>query len=148
MISGSANQPIVIVDDDDLDAEQTIEALREGGIVRPIVRLNDGVEAIDYLRRLGEAGNQETPPAFMLLDLKMPRQDGLDVLRFRRGRVQLHHVPVIMFTSSAHERDIEDSADLGANAYVVKPVNPRAYGEAVKATGRFWCEYNRAVGQG
>lgn len=141
-------QPIIVVDDDDLDAEQTIEALRDGGISRPIVRLSDGVEAISYLRRLGEAGNQEVSPAFVLLDLKMPRQDGKDVLRFRKARSPLQNVPVVMFTSSAHERDIEDAAELGANAYVVKPVNPRAYGEAVVATGRFWSEYNRSMTQG
>jgi CheY-like chemotaxis protein len=138
-----ARLPIVVIEDDDLDAEQTTDALRRGGVTRTIIRLNDGAEAIDYFATLSDARASAPPPAFVLLDLKMPKFDGLDVLRFRSEQPALRLFPVIVFTSSAYELDIERSAQLGANAYVVKPVDPRAYEATVAATGKFWSEYDR-----
>lgn len=141
----SPRQPIVVIDDDDLDAEQTTDALRASGITREVIRLADGEQAIEYLGRIGASASVHVPPAFVLLDLKMPKLDGLDVLRFRATHPALRAIPVIVFTSSAYELDISRSVEFGANAYVVKPVDPREYGRAIAATGAFWSEFDRTM---
>lgn len=111
--------------------------------VRPLDVVRDGQEALDYLRREGSfqqrIGNN---PAVLLLDLKMPRVDGLEVLRTIRGDVALQGIPVVMLTSSREERDIIESSKLGVNAYVVKPVDFPQFVEAIKQVGALWALTN------
>lgn len=141
-------RPMLVIEDDDLDAEMTIEALHACGVKCPIVRLNDGAAAVDYLARASKDEFDDVLlPSLMLLDIRMPRLDGIDVLRFRRGVEALRDVPVVMFTSSVHDSDVNRCIELGASAYVVKPVDPKSYSAAVEATGRFWYRFNRVAQQ-
>ena len=103
----------------------------------------DGAEALDYLYRRGEyTGRSEGNPAVVLLDLKMPRVDGLEVLRQVKGDPVLRRVPVVVMTSSREDRDLNTCYELGVNAYVVKPVKFQAFVEAVQQVGAFWAVLN------
>jgi two-component system response regulator len=136
---------ILVVEDSLADAEMTIDALREGHIANPIVHVEDGVEALDYLHRKGAfADRPEGNPAVVLLDIKMPRMDGIEVLREIRTNALTHHIPVVILSSSREERDLAASWDLGVNAYVVKPVDARQFFEAVQTLGQFWAVMNEA----
>jgi two-component system response regulator len=134
---------ILLVEDSDADAEMTIDALRQAKLANPIVHVEDGVEALDYLFARGEyAGKANGVPAVVLLDIKMPRLDGIEVLREIRGSDKLKHVPVVILSSSREETDLARSWDLGVNAYVVKPVNASQFFEAVQMLGQFWAVMN------
>ena len=142
--------PILLVEDSDLDAELTGAALAELRLANPIVRLRDGVEALDYLASRG-AYAERAPghPVVVLLDLKMPRVDGLEVLSWIRADPTWRQLPVVMLTSSREERDLVRSYELGANAFVVKPVDGEQFTEAVRAIGAFWALINEpATGRG
>ena len=103
----------------------------------------DGLEAMDYLHRRGKFSDRpEGLPAVLLLDIKMPRMDGLEVLRQLRADEQLKRLPVVVLTSSREESDLARSWDLGVNAYVVKPVDSEQFFTAVKTLGRFWAVLN------
>lgn len=134
---------ILLVEDDPKDVELTLVALGEYKLANEVDVVRDGQEALDYLRREGSfqerVGNN---PAVLLLDLKMPRVDGLEVLRTIRGDVALQRIPVVMLTSSREERDIIESYKLGVNAYVVKPVDFPQFVEAIKQVGAFWLLIN------
>ncbi len=105
--------------------------------------MEDGIEAMDYLLRRGKFANRaEGLPAVILLDIKMPRMDGIEVLREVRGSDALKHLPVVVLTSSREETDLARSWDLGVNAYVVKPVDSEQFFNAVKTLGRFWAVLN------
>ena len=135
---------ILLAEDSDRDAELTISALVKHSLVNNIQRVRDGVEALDYLYRRGQfsdrlAGN----PAVVLLDLKMPRVDGLEVLCQIRSDPQLKLIPVVMLTSSPQEQDVRRSYELGASAYVVKPVDFDEFVQAVKLVGMFWASINQ-----
>ena len=132
---------ILLVEDNPNDAELTLKAL--SGMVNEVLHLWDGAEALDYLYRRGEfssrpAGN----PAVVLLDLKMPRVDGIEVLRQLKGDPELKKVPVVVMTSSREDQDLNNCYDLSINAYVVKPVKFQAFVEAVKQVGAFWAVLN------
>jgi two-component system, response regulator len=134
---------ILLVEDSDADAEMTIDALRQAKLANPIVHVEDGVEALDYLFARGEyAGKANGVPAVVLLDIKMPRLDGIEVLREIRSSDKLKHVPVVILSSSREETDLARSWDLGVNAYVVKPVNASQFFEAVQMLGQFWAVMN------
>jgi two-component system response regulator len=134
---------ILLVEDSDADAEMTIDALRQAKLANPIVHVEDGVEALDYLFARGEyAGKANGVPAVVLLDIKMPRLDGIEVLREIRSSYKLKHVPVVILSSSREETDLARSWDLGVNAYVVKPVNASQFFEAVQMLGQFWAVMN------
>ena len=134
---------ILLVEDSDADAEMTIDALRQAKLANPIVHVEDGVEALDYLFQRGSwAGRQTTVPAVVLLDIKMPRLDGIEVLREIRGSERLRRVPVVILSSSREESDLAQSWDLGVNAYVVKPVNAQQFFDAVQTLGQFWAVMN------
>ncbi|MEO6065580.1 MAG: response regulator [Lysobacterales bacterium] len=136
---------ILLVEDSTADAELTLDALRDAYLANPVVHVEDGAEALDYLLRRGEfAGRTDDDPAVVLLDIKMPRVDGLEVLRTMRQTAALKRVPVVMLTSSREERDLAASWDLGVNAYVVKPVDVRQFFEAVQTLGQFWAVLNEA----
>jgi two-component system response regulator len=134
---------ILLAEDNPHDAEMAIDALRDAHLVNPIVHVEDGVEAMDYLLRRGRhADRPEGDPAVLLLDIKMPRMDGLEVLRELRAHEHLKRLPVVILSSSREENDLARSWDLGVNAYVVKPVDVDQFFEAVKALGRFWAVFN------
>ena len=134
---------ILLAEDSPADAEMAIDALREANLANPIVHVEDGIEAMDYLLRRGKFANRaEGLPAVILLDIKMPRMDGTEVLREVRGSDALKHLPVVVLTSSREETDLARSWDLGVNAYVVKPVDSEQFFNAVKTLGRFWAVLN------
>ncbi len=136
---------ILLVEDSLADAEMTIDALREARIANPIVHVEDGVDALDFLHaRNGFAGRQEGNPAVVLLDIKMPRMDGIEVLREIRTHEATRTIPVVILSSSREERDLAASWDLGVNAYVVKPVDARQFFDAVQTLGQFWAVINEA----
>ena len=134
---------ILFADDSPRDTELALVAFGEFQVVNRIVTVRDGALALDYLYRRGEfAGRSDENPAVVLLDLKMPKVDGLEVLRQIKSDPSLKIIPVVIMTSSREERDLIRSYELGANAYVVKPVNFPDFVEAVKAVGGFWLLLN------
>ena len=134
---------ILLAEDSPADAEMAIDALREAHLVNPIVHVEDGIDCMDYLLSRGKyAGRPEGLPAVLLLDIKMPRMDGLEVLRELRNHDALKRLPVVVLTSSREETDLARSWDLGVNAYVVKPVDSEQFFHAVKTLGRFWAVLN------
>lgn len=140
---------ILLVEDNPHDAELTLAALEEHKLANEVVVLRDGAEALDYLYGRGafaDLPNRE--PAFVLLDLKMPKVDGLEVLRQMKSDERLKTIPVIMLTSSREEKDLIESYRLGVNAYVVKPVDFADFVEAVKQLGGFWAAVNEPPPRG
>jgi CheY-like chemotaxis protein len=134
---------ILLVEDDPKDIELTLTALEEYNLANEVVTVRDGVEALDYLYRRGDfaqrpAGN----PIVILLDLKMPRLDGVEVVRQLKVDEQMRLVPVVILTSSRESQDLEECYRLGVNAYVVKPVRFADFVEAVKQIGVFWALVN------
>lgn len=134
---------ILLVDDSPRDREMALEALTTHNLANEVVALRDGVEALDYLFRRGTfADRPHGQPAVILLDLKMPRIDGLEVLRQIKSDPRLRTIPVVMMTSSREKPDVANSYDLGVNAYVVKPVRFDEFIEAVRQLGGFWALLN------
>jgi CheY-like chemotaxis protein len=134
---------ILLVEDDPKDIELTLGALEEYNLANEIVVARDGVEALDYLyRRNAFAERPEGNPVVILLDLKMPRMDGLQVLRQLKADEQMRLIPVVILTSSRESRDLEKCYLLGVNAYVVKPVRFTEFVNAVKEVGVFWALIN------
>ena len=134
---------ILLVEDNERDVELTLAALEEHNLANEVVTARDGAEALDYLYRRGNfADHANGLPVVVLMDLKMPRVDGLEVLRQMRGDDTLKRVPVVMITSSREEQDLVKSYQLGVNAYVVKPVDFQKFVESVKQIGFFWAIIN------
>ena len=134
---------ILLVEDNANDAELTMEALSEHNLANVVDLVRDGVEALDYLYRRGDySGSEDGNLAVILLDLKLPRVDGLEVLRVIKADPGLKFIPVVVLTSSREERDVIESYRLGVNAYVVKPVNFSEFINAVKELGVFWAIIN------
>ena len=130
---------ILLAEDDPRDGELTLAALGEHHLANEVVVARDGSEALDYLMRRGAyASRPEGDPAVVMLDLKMPKVDGIGVLRAMKGDARLQPIPVVVLTSSRESRDLEDCYRLGANAYVVKPVHFPEFMNAVKQLGLFW----------
>ena len=139
----SAIRTILLAEDSLADAEMAIDALREANLANPIVHVEDGIEVMDYLLRRGRyAERPEGLPSVLLLDIKMPRMDGLEVLKHIRSDEKLKHLPVVILSSSREESDLARSWDLGVNAYVVKPVDIDQFFQAVKTLGTFWAVIN------
>lgn len=136
-------RPILLVEDNALDVELSTSALREANLANEIVIARDGVEALDFLFRRGlHAGRPGEDPAVVFLDLKMPRVDGTEVLRTIRADPGLHLLPVVILTSSREEQDLTTLYHLGANAYVVKPVDFEKFVTTVSKLGFFWAVLN------
>ncbi len=135
---------ILLVEDSQADAEMTIDALGEARLANPVVHLEDGVDCLDYLYARGAWANREPgDPVVVLLDIKMPRMNGLDVLARMRADEHLRRIPVVMLSSSREESDLMHSADLGANAYVIKPVDVDQFFDAIRTLGQFWALLNQ-----
>ena len=136
-------KPILLVEDNPHDLELTLIALSESQLANEVVVVRDGAEALDYLHRRGEfAERQQGSPAVILLDLKLPKVDGLEVLKEIRNSEGLKSVPVVMLTSSKEEQDVVRSYQLGVNAYVVKPVDFNEFVRAIGDLGIFWAVLN------
>jgi CheY-like chemotaxis protein len=134
---------ILLVEDNPNDVELTLTGLKEHNLANKVVVARDGVEALDYLYRRGQfADRSQGNPAVILLDLKLPRVDGLEVLKIIRSDEQLKLVPVVVLTSSHEEQDLIECYKLGTNAYVVKPVNFQEFMDAIKSLGLFWAIIN------
>jgi two-component system, response regulator len=134
---------ILLVEDSSRDAELVLSALTEYHLANEVVHVRDGADALDYLYKRGEfAGRSNGQPAVVLLDLKMPRVDGIEVLRQIKGDPALKMIPVVMMTSSREEQDLFKSYQLGVNAYVVKPMQFHELVDAVKLVGGFWAITN------
>jgi CheY-like chemotaxis protein len=134
---------ILLAEDNERDVELTLSALAEHHLANEVVVVRDGAEALDYLFRRGKFQLiRDGRPAVILLDLKMPKVDGLEVLRVIRSDDRLRAIPVVILTSSKEEKDLIESYALGVNAYVVKPVNFQDFVEAVKTLGAFWAVIN------
>lgn len=141
-------RPILLAEDSPADAEMAIDALREAHLANPIVHVEDGVEALDFLLRRGAYADREGgDPAVLLLDIKMPRLDGLEVLQRLRQEASLKRLPVVILSSSREDSDLVRSWDLGVNAYVVKPVDADQFFQAIKTLGRFWAVFNEVPGE-
>jgi CheY-like chemotaxis protein len=134
---------ILLVEDSPHDAEMTMEALSEHNLVNEVAWVKDGEEALDFLYQRGaHAGRAGNNPAVILLDLKLPKVDGLEVLQTIKKDDKLKTIPVVVLTSSREESDLITSYQLGVNAYVVKPVNFPDFMQAVKELGFFWAIIN------
>ncbi len=134
---------ILLAEDSPQDTELTLAALSEHNLANDVVVVRDGVEALEFLRRTGKFGSRpEGHPAVILLDLNMPRIDGLQVLREIKGDAGLRMIPIVVLTSSREEKDLVESYKLGVNAYVVKPVDFQQFVHAVKQLGVFWAVIN------
>jgi CheY-like chemotaxis protein len=134
---------ILLAEDNPKDVELTLEAMAENNLANNIFVVKDGVEALEFLHCEGKykhrkAGN----PALILLDIKMPRMDGIEVLRNIRSDASLKRIPVVVLTSSREEKDLFNTYELGVNAYVLKPVDFKQFIEAVKQIGSFWAVLN------
>lgn len=132
-------RPILLVEDNPRDLELSLEALARCHLANPIEVARDGAEALDYLNGVGAWLNRPSgDPAVVMLDLKLPKIDGLEVLERVKSDAHLRHIPVVMLTSSREERDLVQSYELGVNAFVVKPVDFTAFLQAIQELGMFW----------
>ena len=144
----SGIRTILLAEDNPKDVELTMEALAEHNLANHVVAVKDGVEAMEYLEcRAKFADRKPENPAVILLDIKMPRMDGIEVLRAVRQNDSFKTIPVVMLTSSKEEPDLKKCYDLGANAYVVKPVDFQEFMEAVRQVGVFWAMLNELPAQ-
>lgn len=134
---------ILLAEDDVMDAKLILETLAEHGLAAQVTIAQDGAEALDYLRRRGSFASRTDPnPVVVILDLKMPKVDGIEVLRQMRSEEGLKLIPVVILTSSRESRDLNAAYRSGTNAYVVKPIDFKEFSEAVKEIGLFWALLN------
>ena len=139
---------ILLVEDNPQDAEMTMRALKKSNFFNQLLWVKDGVEALEFVRCTGpyRDRNPARLPRLVLLDIKMPRLDGLDVLRELKSDERTRSIPVVVMTSSNQDRDLEESYRLGANGFVTKPVQYASFCEAVERIGLFWLSVNRTSG--
>ncbi|MEA2657774.1 MAG: hypothetical protein QOF64_359 [Candidatus Binatota bacterium] len=144
------NKVILLVEDNPDDAELTLRALKKNNILNQVVLAHDGVEAIDYLFGTGTYAGRDTSvlPSVVLLDLKLPKIDGLEVLKQIRAGELTRYLPVVILTSSKEEQDLVNGYQLGANSYIRKPVDFNQFMEAVRQLGLYWLVLNESVPQG
>jgi CheY-like chemotaxis protein len=140
---------ILLAEDNQNDVELTLAALSENNLANRVEVAKDGVEVLEYLRCIGKHSQRKKGnPAVILLDIKMPRMDGIEVLEKIRSDSRLKMIPVVMLTSSREEPDLKKCYELGANAYVVKPVDFKEFMDAVKQLGVFWAIINEVPLEG
>ncbi len=137
---------ILLVEDSPRDAELTMRALRKGGLANNLLWVKGGEEALDYLfRREAYAEREDIFPRLVLLDLKMPRVDGIEVLRSIKADERTRRIPVVVMTSSQEEKDIVQTYDLGVNSYVLKPLDFGSITDIVRQAGYYWLAINRTA---
>lgn len=135
---------ILLIEDSDTDAEMTLRALKRKGLANNVTWVKDGAEALDFIyRRNAYANRGDGNPKLVLLDLKLPKIDGIEVLRTLKSDPLTQAIPVVMLTSSAEERDIVESYRLGVNSYIVKPVDMKNFLEEVAKAGCYWLVVNK-----
>jgi two-component system response regulator len=135
---------ILLVEDDPADAELAMRALRKGNLANHVTWVKDGAEALEFIFRTGAySGRSDRNPRLILLDLKLPKVDGLEVLKRIKEDERTRVIPVVMVTSSAEGRDIVESYKLGANSYVVKPVEFEKFSDTVSKAGFYWMLVNK-----
>ena len=138
------NKTILLVEDNDDDVTLTLRAFKRSHLMNPVVVVRDGVEALDFLFTRGAyQGRGNTPPTLVILDLKLPKLDGLGVLRAMRADPRTALLPTVILTSSKEEQDVIAGYSLGANSYVRKPVDFAEFVEAVKILGIYWLALNQ-----
>ena len=139
---------ILLVEDNADDEALTIRALKKGNIANEVIVARDGVEALDYLFATGkyEGRNLDLQPQVILLDLKLPKIDGLEVLRRVRSNEKTKHLPIVILTSSREEKDVLEGYNLGANSFVCKPLEMAEFTQAVQQLGMFWLLLNEKAG--
>jgi CheY-like chemotaxis protein len=136
---------ILLVDDSPFDAELAIRGLKEHNLANNVIWVKDGEQALDYVYRRGKfEGRSGAGPRLILLDLKMPKVDGIEVTRTIKGDATTRHIPIVIMTSSQEERDISESYSLGANSYIVKPLDFEALANVASQAGYYWLAINRA----
>jgi CheY-like chemotaxis protein len=134
---------ILLVEDNPLDAELTMRGLKNQKLANDIVWVKDGEEALDYVFRRGAyATRQERPPRLILLDLKMPRLNGIEVTRIIKSDERTRRIPLVIMTSSREEQDVVQSYDLGANSFIVKPLSFESLAEVARQAGFYWLAIN------
>jgi CheY-like chemotaxis protein len=145
-VSDFTDVDILLVEDNASDAELTMRALARGSVPNQLFWVKDGVEALDFIRCTGEFEQRDRQHdlKLILLDLKMPRLDGLDVLRELKSDPRTLKIPIVIMTSSNQDRDIAEAYSLGANGFVTKPVQLDEFASVVDSIGRFWLEANRS----
>ncbi len=145
MSAGLEQLEILLAEDNAEDAEMTMRALRKRNLANRLHWVKDGAEALDYLFCRGAYAGRDParPPKLLLLDIKMPKVDGIEVLRQVKGSALLKAVPVVVMTSSNEERDVVESYRLGVNSYIVKPVAFEAFLDTVSQIGLYWVLTNR-----
>jgi len=148
MSIGSQDKVILLVEDNPRDEELTLRALKKSQVLNPVVVARDGVEALDYLFARGAHADRSGAelPQVVLLDLKLPKIDGLEVLRTLRLDERTKRLPVVILTSSVEEQDLIRGYDLGANSYVRKPVDFVQFAEAIRQLGLYWLVLNETAG--
>ena len=135
---------ILLVEDNPADAELTLRALRKNNLANNVTWVKDGAEALDFVYRRGaHAARQNNHPRLILLDLKLPKVDGIEVLRQLKSDEHTKTIPIVVLTSSAEESDVVKSYQLGVNSYIVKPVDFERFGETVAKAGLYWMLMNR-----
>jgi two-component system response regulator len=136
---------ILLVEDSPSDADLTIRALRKRNINNPLHVVEDGAEALDYIFCRGAYGKRDfsRPPKLILLDLKLPKMEGMEVLKAIKLDERTRAIPVVVVTSSREDRDIRAAYALGANSYVVKPAGFDAFQEAISSIGAYWLKVNQ-----
>ena len=143
-MTGFENVEILLVEDNPTDAELTMRALRKNNLANNLVWVKDGVEALDFIFCKGQYQDRiNSAPKLILLDLKLPKIDGIEVLRTLKSDAKTRTVPVVMLTSSNEERDIVESYHLGVNSYIVKPVDFDKFLEMVSQVGLYWSLVNK-----
>lgn len=138
------NVDVLLVEDNPADAELALRALRKGKLANNIIWVKDGAEALEFIFRTGAyAGRPDQNPKLILLDIKLPKVDGMAVLKRLKEDENTRVIPVVVVTSSAEGRDLVESYKLGVNSYIVKPVNFEQFGETVAKAGYYWMLMNK-----
>jgi two-component system response regulator len=137
---------ILLVEDNPNDVELTLHALKTNNVANDIKVVRDGAEALDFIMCRGPFADRDINhgPKLILLDLKLPKVDGIEVLRQTKGDARTKMIPIVVLTSSKEERDIVESYQLGVNSYMLKPVDFAQFTEAVRSLGLYWLMYNQA----
>jgi two-component system, response regulator len=147
MKNGYKQIVVLLVEDNDDEAELAIRELKKNNLANDLLRVNDGEEALEFIFGTGryEGRDVECPPKVILLDLKMPKVDGIEVLRAVRYDERTKKIPVVVLTSSNEEKDIVSAYELGVNSYIVKPIDFQKFSNSIKEIGYYWLVLNKTV---